>query len=367
MHKTIPLSKVRPNPFRKMNRYPISEEKITMLVGSMGRTGFWDNVVGREYNNHVELAYGHHRWMAFKQKFGKKARMNLIIRDLSDEDMLRIMADENANEYGTSAEVEQETIRAVVEAYADGKIELPKPQQMDGGLSSIRNAPSFLRASKRFNNLKSLPKPYNATSIAKFLGWMCGKQVSPRVRNALAALEAIEEGLVPAKAYDGLTSSQAEEIAREAVRISRSYEQAAKATSDPETQERTKAKGKNVARRAASRAAKSMRPDPKTKKSKATIDQVKREMQKSQALRTKTIPSVEKFALKLTRDLDKFLGPRSPRLEELKQIAKHRDDIRDGDKKNLTVVLKRIIDRCQGMIDKIEGNSPKLKGPKSRR
>jgi hypothetical protein len=39
--------------------------------------------------------------------------------------MLQIMGRENMEEWGTSAWVEQETIRAVVLAYAEGKINLP--------------------------------------------------------------------------------------------------------------------------------------------------------------------------------------------------------------------------------------------------
>ncbi len=48
---------------------------------------------------------------------------------------------------------------------------------------------------------------HKAESIARFPEWMSGKQVSPRVRNALAALEAIEEGLVDEEDYKDPTSS----------------------------------------------------------------------------------------------------------------------------------------------------------------
>ena len=70
-----------------------------------------------------------------------------------------------------TSEIEQETIRAVVLAYAEGKIELPRPVMAKGGMSSLRNAPSFTLAKERFNDLKSLPKPYNAESIAEAEGW----------------------------------------------------------------------------------------------------------------------------------------------------------------------------------------------------
>lgn len=41
--------------------------------------------------------------------------------------MLQVTARENMDEWGTSAAVEQETVRAVVEAYAADKISLPTP------------------------------------------------------------------------------------------------------------------------------------------------------------------------------------------------------------------------------------------------
>jgi hypothetical protein len=85
--------------------------------------------------------------------------------------------------WGTSATVEQETIRAVVQAYADGKVELPKPRAIEvddngkikGG--TVYSAPSFQRYKGDFNAIKNA---YNAESIARFLGWMCGEQVSLR-------------------------------------------------------------------------------------------------------------------------------------------------------------------------------------------
>lgn len=94
-------------------------------------------------------------------------------------------------EFGTSAKIEQETIRAVVLAYAEGKIELIKPKAGKGSGKGLRYAPSFLVAKEDFKGLKIFP--YNAESIARFLGWMSGNQVSPRVRNALEALEAYQD------------------------------------------------------------------------------------------------------------------------------------------------------------------------------
>lgn len=369
MHKKVPLSKIDPNPFRKMERYPIKEEKIEMLIGSMDRTGFWDNLVGREKNVRVEIAYGHHRWIAFKRKFGKKASMNVIIRKLSDEDMLRVMADENADEYGTSAEVEQETIRAVVQAYAEGKIELEKPGRID---NATRYAPSF----KKTNRGASCPpkgklytnnnKPYTALTVAIFLGWTESKgkgqglKANQHVTNPLMALEVIEEGLMDEKDCKNLSARLVEEIARGAVMINRSYKTAAKEKADPVEKQKTERKGRDMAKRAAKKAAKSMRPDPKTGKSK-TRDQISQDMQMSRAEEPKTVPRVEDFVSKLTRDLDKILQKKDSRYLKLDEVIKYCDKIASRTKKNLTVALKSLIRRCEVLIDTIEGKNLKLK------
>ena len=94
---------------------------------------------------------------------------------------------QNMDEWQTNSVIEQETIRAVVETYAKRKIELEKPESSKA--RNTRYAPSF-RVDFAFNDDKR--KPYNAESIARFLGWMSGDQVSPRVRNALKVLEAAE-------------------------------------------------------------------------------------------------------------------------------------------------------------------------------
>ena len=50
----------------------------------------------------------------------------------------------------------------------------------------FRNAPSFRPAGKKFNKDKFL-KPYNAESIAKFLGWMSGRSIDSAITRRLVA------------------------------------------------------------------------------------------------------------------------------------------------------------------------------------
>ena len=83
------------------------------------------------------------------------------MRDLSDTKMAQIMAHENMKEWGASADVETETIRAIVQGYADGRIELP---ELPNNVNKVRYAPS--EGSPTSENL-----PYTAETLAAFLGW----------------------------------------------------------------------------------------------------------------------------------------------------------------------------------------------------
>ncbi len=95
-----------------------------------------------------ELAYGHHRLKAVEQEFGSDYIVNLIVRDLDDTQMLQMMARENMEEWGASFPVVLDTIRMAVKAFAEGKIKFaPVPEKTRIGF--IRNAPSFLPASRR--------------------------------------------------------------------------------------------------------------------------------------------------------------------------------------------------------------------------
>ena len=139
------LRDVEPNPFRDMSRYPIDRRKIAALQLSMDQTTFWDNIVARQVKNKAQIAYGHHRLIALKEKYGPNYEIDLILRDLSDTDMILVMANENMEEWSSSPAVEQETVRAVVLAYAADKIDLPEPEVGKPGIryAYFRRAPRF--------------------------------------------------------------------------------------------------------------------------------------------------------------------------------------------------------------------------------
>lgn len=112
MNTQITVSKIRPNPFRNLEHYPIDVDKVEALKASINRTSFWDNLVAREVDGNFEIAYGHHRYIALKSLYSPNKEIGMTVRKLSDEDMLRMMADENMSTWTSCALVEQETVSA---------------------------------------------------------------------------------------------------------------------------------------------------------------------------------------------------------------------------------------------------------------
>jgi len=118
--KQISLSKVDPNPYRMLGDYPYSEEKLSVLVRSIKDVGLWEGVIGREKDDRVEIAFGHHRIEAAKRAGLSDA--NIVIRDLSDDDMLRFMGRENGEDYRTDFLVLLETWEATARHLTSGRI-----------------------------------------------------------------------------------------------------------------------------------------------------------------------------------------------------------------------------------------------------
>jgi hypothetical protein len=356
MQKVVSLKLVDPNPFRHMDRYPINRTKVDDLKASMGRTGFWDNVVARKVGDRYQLAYGHHRWIAFKEEYGKDAEIPLSIKNLSDEDMIRVMADENMSDYSTLAEVEQETIRAVVQAYAEGKIELEKPKVgAKGGGNKLRLAPSF-RPTHAFNDLKSVenPKPYNAESIAKFLGWFTGKdkQVSPRIRNALFVLETGEELEAPDEIAE-MTRGLSSKVAKEIVQTVKSIK------ADAEKQGRNKKisarRGLNAGKDQAEKARERLR-----NKKEAGVREIceTRDKYKIKAPKPKKkeIPDVAVFVENLAGEFDSFMRGDNT-ANSFDEMMKYKEYVDEKAQKKLVKVLQGLMSRLEKAVDRLEGKT----------
>lgn len=67
----VKLGEIKPNRFRKLDRYPLEQEVLDALKQSINDTGFWNNLQGiRNEKNEIELRFGHHRLAAGIELFG---------------------------------------------------------------------------------------------------------------------------------------------------------------------------------------------------------------------------------------------------------------------------------------------------------
>ncbi len=409
------IKNIRPNPFRHIDRYPIRREKVAALRESLRTTGFWGNVVARVRDGIPEIAYGHHRLVALREEYAPDYTVDLLIRDLHDDAMLQIMARENMEEWGTSAAIEHETVRAVVEAYADGKIELPQPEPTTPR-RQLRYAPSFTVGDV-------LPArgehPYTAEGIAKFIGWMKPSgEPQAKVHNALAALQLVEQGVLQESDFDGLTTKQAEAVIEQARRAAAQREaaarlhrqqaeqaarQAAEAERRRETAERERQRQEEVAARTRDEAARGRAEEEarrqadtrrraeeerrlaerrqvaeerraveerdRGRREATTVGRtVSRELKAGRGYReapaiAATVaekrlgppPEMNDFARRLATDLNTILDvDRDPRTKRLQVMIEYREDLQDHIRTDLARTLTQLADRATNYARRLE-------------
>jgi len=108
----VKVKDLRPNPFRDFANYPRDEEKIKVLMKSVKKTGFWDNILARRKDGKYEITYGHHRYVVLKRLFKPDDEVDIPVKELDDWTMIMIMIDENMEEYGADSGVLNEGIKA---------------------------------------------------------------------------------------------------------------------------------------------------------------------------------------------------------------------------------------------------------------
>ncbi|GAI12002.1 unnamed protein product, partial [marine sediment metagenome] len=152
--------------------YPINQEKVTQLCNSIKETTFWDNILARptSIKGKFEIAYGHHRLPAIKKELGEDAIVDIPVRELSDENMLKIMANENMREWSTDWRIIVETVRAA-KKFLDGhpgvvkKLGFQRSARIKEGTGARTIA-------------KFLGKNWPEYSVSEALGIMKDKEVS---------------------------------------------------------------------------------------------------------------------------------------------------------------------------------------------
>jgi ParB-like nuclease domain len=95
----VSLSSIDPNPFRDLKTHPFDERKLDALERSIEHVGLWEGLMGRRAGQGYQLAFGHHRLEAARRS--KLTTVPLIIRDLTDEEMVGFMGRENMEDFNS--------------------------------------------------------------------------------------------------------------------------------------------------------------------------------------------------------------------------------------------------------------------------
>jgi hypothetical protein len=112
----VKLGDILPNPYRDFELYPYDQKKIWRLYKSFRKFGWWGNVVGRmRKDGKVELAYGHHRVEAMQRWKGPDWEIEVIVKDLTNKQMLQMMAGENDEAYNCSAAAIDNAVKSAKE------------------------------------------------------------------------------------------------------------------------------------------------------------------------------------------------------------------------------------------------------------
>ncbi len=336
------IKDIKPNPFRHLDRYPINDEKVEALRESIRTTEFWDNIVARKVNGSVEIAYGHHRLTALRLEYDEDHEVNLIIRKLDDGTMLQIMARENMDEWGYNVLVEQETVRATIQAFADDTIQfgtLPK----DTRHSYLRYAPSFLNVRPDVGPRRV----YTMNSLGKFLGWLTKpekshKQGKPsrRLERSVRALELIEREVLVEDDFVGLGGHAAWEMIRQT-----------QATLGRHGQTK---KGKRVAKKVANEIAEKIKAGDAGPNSAGDIA-------RKVDPKAKEIPDIGKFTSQLGIKLEKVLHDDSLK-NKLDQVCENIEYLDEDTKFELVATLDALAERARAFANQLGVIEPRQIG-----
>jgi len=186
----VQIKDLYPNPYRDMDNYPINREKVETLKASIKQTGFWDNIVARNMDGKIQIAYGHHRLTALREALPWDTEVDIPIKDLPDSVMIQIMANENMEEYRTGPAIIDETVR-VAKKYLEEHPEEAEPYYTQKKMVSI-------------------------DAISRFLNWP-----STRVQFSLERLNLEKSGMVNRQAINKLPT---ERSARDFVKAAQKWE-----------------------------------------------------------------------------------------------------------------------------------------------
>lgn len=182
----VQLRHVFPNPYRDMKNYPINREKVEQLKKSIEQSGFWDNILARKNDSEsVQIAYGHHRLTALKEIFPDDYEIDIPVKELDDALMIKIMANENMEEWKAGPAIIDETVK-VAKEFLEKNIELAKAY---GNVNLKYGEFPKLEDGKNIPPSNFGKVDVGVSIISRFLGWD-----EFRVKLSLKRLVVINEG-----------------------------------------------------------------------------------------------------------------------------------------------------------------------------
>ena len=380
----VKLKDILPNPHRRIDTYPIRGDKLEALKASIGSTGWWKNVVVRKSptkTGKYELAYGHHRLAALKALNKPGDAFEFVVEKLSDDDMLKMMASENQEEWGARFWVVLETVRALIDAKASGGAEglEAKAKKGEGGQGcGWITIPSVAGAGRQRSEA---PVWISATQIGDYFDWHDPRgKPKEMVQTAIRAIQLIEAGFLKNTDFHDIGNKQARALVKEVslpekrlTAIAEKHEVFAKEAETKgmiqaaDTAKALAAEARQMAKEAPKAAAKSMTASFKHGRSIDDAAETARRLTWDFDP-YKEPPKIDAFALSLCRRLDKILDEHNPdpTMEKLMAVQQHLDALSPSTTKELVDALREIGLRARNFRDQLQSDPKQLTASKAK-
>jgi ParB-like chromosome segregation protein Spo0J len=173
----VNISEIKFNPFKKfINGGKLEDKRVEKLVESIEHGTLQPNFVGRKNEQgQWELSSGHHRLGAFKKKYGKDFKVEMMEAKFSDEQMLVDMIRENLTQRGEGSFRDTEASIVLARDWVLARNEIAKEGKVD--ITQLAKLFGKLRLQIQKGKKGFQPVNGSARSIAEFLS-KNGKAVS---------------------------------------------------------------------------------------------------------------------------------------------------------------------------------------------
>jgi len=336
----VAISSINPNPYRDMKNFPFREDKLDALEASMEETGFWGNIICRPNGKGFQMAYGHHRLEVLKNRI-KQKKAQVLVKELSNEQMLKMMSYENHEAFGSDAWVEMEDIRQTIGAYDREEIELPPLSQ------DAKNAANVLAT-------HTSGQPYTRRQIARFLGRVRkdGKEGDYGFEQAWKTLDLIKLKILTHNQFKGLKREEMAVVATHAFKTYRHFMRWAKESDSIAKDEEYTKEDRSLATKEAAEYRKEA-VDEARKIGKAALEEIRsgKGIRGAREAFAATIPGnpksldVTELAEFLADRVSKILPEDGPLSEEFQALKQHKGKADRETLEDVCLELSRLVKR----------------------